>query len=88
MGVKHLHQLVLFLHQELKSNTKLVFSVIIFVLRRTVHSCHQFFGEVTNQITNLKSFFSVSSHQNVLYNSVAIAGSKMFTATELYSTFW
>ena len=39
-------------------------------LRRAVHSSHQFFGEVTNQITN----FSVSSHQNVLNDSVVIAG--------------
>ena len=46
-------------------------------LRRAVHSTHQFFGEVTNQITNIKSlFFSVSSHQNVLYDSVAIADLK------------
>ena len=41
-----------------------------YTIRRAVHSSHQFFGEVTNQITN----FSVSSHQNVLYDSVVIAG--------------
>ena len=42
-------------------------------LRRAVHSSHQFFGEVTNQVTNFKSpIFSVSSHQNVLYNSVTV----------------
>ena len=28
---------------------------IYMVLRRAVHSSHQFFGEVTNQITNFKS---------------------------------
>ena len=46
-------------------------------LRRAVHSTHQVFGEVTNQITNIKSlFFAVLSHQNVLYDSVAIADLK------------
>ena len=44
--------------------------VCLSLFRRAVHSSNQFFGEVTNQITN----FSVSSHQNVLYDSVVIAG--------------
>ena len=55
-------------------------------LRRAVNSSNQFFHQLNHQfqITN----FSVSSHQNVLYNSVAILGIEMFIATELYSTFW
>ena len=48
-----------------------------FTLRPAVHSSHQFFGKVTNQITNFKTpFLSVSGHQNMLYNSVANAGLK------------
>ena len=44
---------------------------------RRFRSPHQFFGEITNQIMNFKSsIFSVSSHQNVLCNSVAIADLK------------
>ena len=42
-------------------------------IRHTIHSSHQFFGEVTNQVNNFKSLlFSVSDHQNVMDNSIAI----------------
>ena len=43
-------------------------------LRRDVHSTHQYFGEVANQITLFQIInFSVSSHQSVFCNSVEIA---------------
>ena len=41
--------------------------------RRAVHSSHQFFGEVTNQVTKFKSpIFLFQVTKNVLYNSVVI----------------
>ena len=46
-------------------------------LRRPIHSSHQFFGEVTNQVTNFKSpSFLFQVTKNLLYNSVAIADLK------------
>ena len=55
----------------------------LFTIWHTVHSSHQFSGEVTNQITNSKSlfFFSVLGHQNVLYNSVVIIISNLQSQT-------
>ena len=60
-------------------------------IRWAVHSSHQFFwwSHQPNHQFQISIFLCVSSHQNVLYNSVVIADLKYLSQLNyIYSTFW